>query len=109
MVDIPTEWQCYEVKRNLFLLYILGKKEKAIKVLHWNSNSITGKFQKIENLIREENPDVISLNETRTNTTTESYVFELSRLGYFPIIRSRKVIKENKWLKYPWHTHKFYF
>jgi len=57
---------------------------------------ITGKLNKIENLIIEENPNIVSLNETRTNSTIEAYIYELCRLGYIPIIRSRKIIKNGK-------------
>ena len=42
-------------------------KKRSIKLLDWNANSITGKLNKKENLIIEENPNIVSLNETRTN------------------------------------------
>jgi hypothetical protein len=51
---------------------------------------VVGKFNKLVQLIKLESPDVISLNETRTNKTTEAYIYELCRLGYYPIIKSRK-------------------
>ena len=63
---------------------------KKMKLLHWNCNGIVGKekFNKIENLLRFEKPDFLSLNETKTNATTCSYLFELSKMGYFPIFRN---------------------
>ena len=61
------------------------ENSRSLKTLHWNANSVVGKINKLENLIREEKPDIISLNETRTNTTTEAYIYELAGLGYFPI------------------------
>ena len=68
----------------------MGKiNKKRLKILHWNANGIVGKYIKIENLVREFDPDVISINETRTNNTTEAYIYQLSRLGYFPLIKSR--------------------
>ena len=71
-------------------------KKKIIKTVHWNANSVVGKNNSIWNLIEEERPDIVSLNETRTNSTTEAYLYELSKLGYYPVIRSRKIIsKEN--------------
>jgi hypothetical protein len=63
---------------------------KDLKFLHWNANGIVGKVNEIENLIREFDPDIISLNETKTNPVTEMYIYELARLGYFPWIKSRK-------------------
>jgi len=50
---------------------------------------MVGKFNKLVQLIKLES-DVISLNETRTNKTTEAYIYELCRPGYYPIIKSRK-------------------
>ena len=71
-------------------------KRKSIKTLHWNANSVIGKNNNICCLIEEEKPDIISINETRTNSTTENYIYEISKLGYFPIIRSRKTIIDGK-------------
>ena len=36
-----------------------------------------------------ENPNIVSLNETKTNATTCSYLYELSRVGYYPFIKNR--------------------
>jgi hypothetical protein len=57
--------------------------------LHWNANSVIGKNLKIKELIEQENPDIISFNETRTNKTTDSYIFNFCSLGYVPFIRNR--------------------
>ena len=71
-----------------------------MKLLHWNANSVIGRITKIESLIKEINPDVISFNETRTNDTTDSYIFDLAHLGYMPMVRNRpeedvhKIVKE---------------
>jgi hypothetical protein len=65
---------------------------KKLKILHWNANSVIGKNAKLETLIAQEKPDIISLNETRTNGTTDSYIFKLcgqKGLGYIPFIRNR--------------------
>ena len=69
---------------------------KCLKFLHWNANSVVGKINSILNLIEEEKPDLISINETRTNSTTESYIYEMAKLGYLPFIRSRKVLENGK-------------
>lgn len=66
------------------------EKTKILRILHWNPNVIVGKIANIENLIDEIKPDVISLNETRTNKTTESYIFRLAEKKYLPIIKSRE-------------------
>ena len=57
---------------------------------------MVGKINSILNFIDQEKPDIISLNEIRTNSTTESYIYEVAKLGYFPLIRSRKVIEKGK-------------
>ena len=64
---------------------------KILNILHWNASGIIGKNKtdRLELLINIENPAIIRLCETKTNSTTECYIFELARLGYFPIIRSR--------------------
>jgi exonuclease III len=67
------------------------KKEKTLKLLHWNPNSVVGKINNILSFVLEENPDIISINETRTNSTTECYLYEIAKLGYFPVIRSRHI------------------
>lgn len=69
---------------------------KKIKTLHWNANSVVGKVNDILSLILESNPDVVSLNETRTNSTTEAYIYDICKLGYYPIIRNRKKLLEGK-------------
>ena len=67
---------------------------KNLKILHWNANGVTGKVEEIKNLINEFKPDVVSLNETKTNSTTESYIYEICELGYKPRIKSRPDKKE---------------
>jgi hypothetical protein len=66
-----------------------NKELKNLKILHWNANSVIGKNLKIKELIEQENPDIISFNETRTNKTTDSYIFNFCSLGYVPFIRNR--------------------
>ena len=70
------------------------KEMKLLKTLQWNCNGLIGKekIDKLESLLLLENPDVISLVETKTNSTTESYIYELSRRGYFPMIKNRMPI-----------------
>ena len=65
------------------------KKKKTLKVLHWNANSVIGKNLKICELVAEMDPDIISINETRTDPTTECYIFKICEQGYIPFIRSR--------------------
>jgi len=68
-----------------------NNKETVLKLLHWNPNSVVGKINNILSYVLEEKPDIISINETRTNSTTESYIYEIASLGYLPIIRSRRI------------------
>ena len=53
------------------------KKKKTLKLLHWNANSVIGKNSKVCELVAEMDPDVISINETRTDSTTESNIFKI--------------------------------
>ena len=69
-----------------------GKKDKKLKIIHWNCNGIVGheKFNRLENLLRFEKHDILSLNETKTNATTSCYLFELAKNGYISIYKNRK-------------------
>ena len=40
-------------------------------------------------MINEFKPDVVSISETKTNETTESYIYEIAHLGYLPMVKSR--------------------
>ena len=78
-----------------------SKKQKIVRsrclsLLHWNPNSVIGKVNSIISLTGEVKPDLISLNETRTNSTTEAYIYEICRTGYIPLIRNRQIIKNGK-------------
>ena len=57
---------------------------------------MVGKINSVLNFIDQEKTDVISLNETRTNSTTEAYIYEIAKLGYMPFIRSRKLVEAGK-------------
>jgi len=65
------------------------KIKKELVCLHWNANGIVGKVDEIKNLINEFKPDVVSISETKTNETTESYIYEIAHLGYLPMVKSR--------------------
>ena len=71
-------------------------KNKILKLLHWNPNSVTGKINSLLSLLKEVDPDIISLNETRTNSTTEYYIHELCQQGYYPFIKNRQIIQNGK-------------
>jgi hypothetical protein len=51
------------------------KNEKTLKLLHWNPNSVVGKINNILSYVLEEEPGIISINETRTNSTIEAYLY----------------------------------
>jgi hypothetical protein len=92
----------YPFKKNLNPVSLVSSKKseavhKELKVLHWNANGITGKVDKIEDLIREHKPEVFSINEIKTNKTTENYLYQIAKLGYNVFFKSRKKIsnKEN--------------
>ena len=72
------------------------KRKKTLKLLHWNANGIVGKIGEIKNMILEWDPDVISLNETKTNSTTENYLYLLSEMGFFPIVKNRYAAPNEK-------------
>ena len=80
-----------QVKAFLKIPSLRNNKETVLKLLHWNPNSVVGKINNILSYVLEEKPDIISINETRTNSTTESYIYEIASLGYLPIIRSRRI------------------
>jgi exonuclease III len=65
------------------------KKTKKLKCLHWNANGIVGRTEEIGNLIQEFDPDIVSISETKTNETTENYIFIWASYGYLPMVRSR--------------------
>jgi hypothetical protein len=67
----------------------VSDENKKLKLLHWNPNSVIGKIIPIQNLIMEIKPDIISFNETRTNGTTDSYLFDLAEIGYMAYVKNR--------------------
>jgi hypothetical protein len=69
-------------------------KKRSLKILHWNANSVIGKNDKIIELVEELAPDVISFNETRTDATTEFYIYKICTRGYIPFIKSRPTEKK---------------
>jgi exonuclease III len=87
-----------EVKKNT----VKEKRtDRELKIIHWNANGIVGKIVELSQLIAIEHPDVVSINETKTNTTTCAYLYNIR--GYFPYIKNRDgngggvalLIKEN--------------
>ena len=77
------------------------RTDRELKIIHWNANGIVGKIVELSQLIAIEHPDVVSINETKTNTTTCAYLYNIR--GYFPYIKNRDgngggvalLIKEN--------------
>jgi hypothetical protein len=63
------------------------RTDRELKIIHWNANGIVGKIVELSQLIAIEHPDVVSINETKTNTTTCAYLYNIR--GYFPYIKNR--------------------
>ena len=72
------------------------KNKKKLTILHWNANGVVGKIENIKNMINEWDPDVVSINETKTNSTTENYLYLLSELGYVPLVKNRTTLEGKK-------------
>jgi hypothetical protein len=69
------------------------KNQNSIAITHWNCNSIGNKLEILKYYIIENQPDIISLNETKVNDQLANYFFsQLLHLLYIKIDKTDKVV-----------------
>ena len=61
-----------------------------MKIASWNVNSVRARINNISNYIKDENPDVIMLQEIKTQDENFPYQ-DLKKLGYDSYVFGQKV------------------